>query len=349
MEFGSFMEFHVRPGRPQSEAFEESFAHVQQAEAQGLHGVWLAESHFTPDRTVLSSPLIVAAAIAGATQRVKIGTAVHLLPLGNPLRMAEDVATLDHVSQGRLEFGVGRSSAPGSYEGYGVAYAESKDRMFEALEVMTRAWTQERFSYDGRYYHYDDVCLTPKPYQTPYPPVRIAATTDDTFPVLGQMGVPIFIGLRTAGLPVVINQVRSYIETWRQAGHDGDPDVALRLPVYVAETEERAVTEPRESFMRQFRRLGGQLASSVSAAGADNLQSRTHRAEVLGAVTWEDAQREKIAVGTPSMVIERLKELQAQLHLSQIICEFNAGEQLPREAVANSLRLFCAEVMPAVK
>ncbi|HEU0074532.1 MAG TPA: LLM class flavin-dependent oxidoreductase [Dehalococcoidia bacterium] len=347
MEFGSFMEFHVRPGRPQSEAFEESFAHVQQAEMQGLHGVWLAESHFTPGRAVLASPLIIAAAIAGATKRMQIGTAVHLLPLGNPIRMAEDVATLDHVSNGRLEFGVGRSSAPGSYEGYGVAYAESKDRMFEALEVMKRAWTQERFSFEGEYYHYDDVCLTPKPYQQPHPPIRVAATTDDTFPVLGEMGASIFIGLRTAGLPVVMNQVRSYIEAWRQAGHAGEPDIALRVPVYVAETAERAVSEPQESFMRQFRRLGGQLASSVTAAGADHLESRSHRAEALGAVTWEDAQREKVAIGTPSMVIERLQEMQAQLNLNRIVCEFNAGEQLPREAVAESLALFCAEVMPA--
>lgn len=346
MEFGSFMEFHRRDGRSQVEAFEESFAHVRQAEEQGLHGVWLAESHFTPDRAVLASPLIIAAAIAGMTRRMKIGTAVHLLPLGNPIRMAEDVATLDHVSNGRLEFGVGRSSAPGSYEGYGVAYAESKDRMFEALEVMIRAWTQERFSYDGHFYHYEDVCLVPKPYQTPYPPIRIAATTDDTFPVLGEMGVPIFIGLRTAGLPVVMQQVRTYIDAWREAGHPGEPDVALRVPVYVAETAERAVSEPEESFMRQFRRLGGQLASSVAAAGADHLESRTHRAEVLAAVTWEDALREKVAVGTPAMVIDRLHEMQEQLHLSRVVCEFNAGERLPRESVANSLRLFCEQVMP---
>ena len=349
MEFGSFMEFHLRQGGTQADAFEESFAHVRQAEEQGLHGVWLAESHFTPDRAVLASPLIIAAAIAGMTQRMKIGTAVHLLPLGNPIRMAEDVATLDHVSRGRLEFGIGRSSAPGSYEGYGVAYAESKDRMFEALEVMIRAWTQERFSYEGRFYSYDNVCLVPKPYQRPYPPIRIAATTDDTFPVLGEMGVPIFIGLRTAGLPVVMNQVQSYVSAWKQAGHNGEPDVALRVPVYVAETAERAVNEPQESFMRQFRRLGGQLASSVSAAGADHIESRTHRAEVLAAVTWEDAQREKVAVGTPDMVIERLIEMRDQLYLNRIVCEFNAGERLPREAVASSLRLFCKEVMPAFK
>jgi alkanesulfonate monooxygenase SsuD/methylene tetrahydromethanopterin reductase-like flavin-dependent oxidoreductase (luciferase family) len=346
MEFGSFMEFHRREGLSQAEAFEESFAHVRQAEDQGLHGVWLAESHFSPDRNVLASPLIIAAAIAGMTQRMQVGTAVHLLPLGNPIRMAEDVATLDHVSNGRLEFGVGRSSAPGSYEGYGVDYAESKDRLFEALDVMIKAWTQERFSHHGRYYDYDDVCLVPKPYQSPHPPIRIAATTDDTFPVLGEMGVPIFIGLRTAGMPTVRKQVESYIDAWHQAGHAGEPDVALRVPVYVAETAERGVNEPEASFMRQFRRLSGTFAATA-AAGVDHPESRATRAEHLATVTWEDAQREKVAVGSPDMVVERLIEMRDQLHLNRIVCEFNAGERLPRETVAESLRLFCSEVMPA--
>jgi alkanesulfonate monooxygenase SsuD/methylene tetrahydromethanopterin reductase-like flavin-dependent oxidoreductase (luciferase family) len=346
MEFGSFMEFHRREGLTQADAFEESFANVRQAEDQGLHGVWLAESHFSPDRNVLASPLIIAAAIAGMTQRMQIGTAVHLLPLGNPIRMAEDVATLDHVSKGRLEFGVGRSSAPGSYEGYGVSYAESKDRMFEALDVIVRAWTQERFSFDGRFYHYDNVCLAPKPYQQPHPPIRIAATTDDTFPVLGEMGVPIFIGLRTAGLPVVKRQVESYVAAWRQAGHAGEPDVALRVPVYVAPTAERGINEPEASFMRQFRRLSGTFAATA-AAGADHAESRATRAEHLATVTWEEAMREKVAVGTPDMVIERLTEMRDQLHLNRIVCEFNAGERLPREAVAASLGLFCKDVMPA--
>ena len=346
MEFGSFMEFHRREGLSQAEAFDESFAHVRQAEDEGLHGVWLAESHFTPDRAVLSSPLIIAAAIAGMTRRMQIGTAVHLLPLGNPIRMAEDVATLDHVSNGRLEFGVGRSSAPGSYEGYGVSYAESKDRMFEALDVMIAAWTNERFSHHGRHYDYDDVCLVPKPYQQPYPPVRIAATTDDTFPVLGEMGVPIFIGLRTAGMPVVMGQVQSYIDAWRRSGHTGEPDVALRVPVHVADTAERAVSEPQESFMRQFRRLVN-LFASTAASGADHAESRATRAEHLSTVTWEEALREKVAVGTPAMVIERLGEMRDKLRLNRIVCEFNAGERLPREKVAASLSLFCREVMPA--
>ena len=350
MEFGSFMEFSPRPGRSQAEAFAEAFAHVRQAEEQGLDAVWLSESHFSPERSLMASPLIVAAAVGGATRRIKIGTAVNLIPLENPLRLAEEVATLDHVCEGRFEFGIGRSSAPGSYEGYGIPYAESRDRFRECLDILKCAWTQERFSYHGNFFDYDNVCVTPKPRQQPYPLVRIAATTDETFPQIGAMGAPIFIGLRTAGLGRVEQQVESYKRAWRDAGHKGTPDIALRLPVYVAETESAAVNEPEQSFMRQFRRLGGQLAeTTATTAAANNSAERQKNSAELQSLTWDTVQQEKVAVGTPSMVVERLTEIGKRLSLSSVIAEFNAGEQVPAEAVERSLRLFCEEVAQALR
>jgi alkanesulfonate monooxygenase SsuD/methylene tetrahydromethanopterin reductase-like flavin-dependent oxidoreductase (luciferase family) len=349
MQFGSFMEFHVRPGRSQADAFAEGFAHIRQAEEQGLDGVWLAETHFTPERALTSSPLILASAIAGMTKRMRVGTAVLLLPIRNPLEMAEEVATLDHASQGRFEFGVGRSSAPGSYEGYGVYYGESKDRLYEALDVMRLAWTQDRFSYHGKFYDYDDVCLTPKPLQQPHPFVRVAATTDESFVQLGEMGLPIFIGLRTSGLPKVRGQVQSYVKAWREAGHAGEPDVSLRVPVYVADTKEAALADPEASFMRQFKRLSGQLAASLTAAGADQLESRAERAQGLQSLDWQQVLNERVAVGTPEMVVERIELLRDTLQVNTVIGEFNAGEQLPAEKIERSLQLFCERVVPAFR
>ena len=125
MQFGSFMEFHRREGSTQADAFREAFDHIALAEELGLDAVWLAESHFNPARSVLSSPHAIASAIAARTKRLKVGTAVSVLPLGNPLRTAEEAATIDHISEGRFEFGVGRSGLPGSYEGYNIPYAES--------------------------------------------------------------------------------------------------------------------------------------------------------------------------------------------------------------------------------
>lgn len=349
MEFGSFMEFHLRENGDQAQAFEESFAQVDMAEDLGLDAVWLAESHFNPTRAVVSSPLIVASAIAARTKRLKVGTAVHILPLGNPLRTAEEAATLDQVSQGRFEFGVGRSGLPGAYEGYNISYAESRERFYEYLDIILKAWTNERFSYEGNYYSYDDVCLVPKPYQSPHPKIRIAATTSDTFPLLGKMGHSVFIGVRILGMSQVAEQVSLYKQAWEEAGHPGPIDVSLRVPVYVAETKEEALSEPEQSFMKQFRRLGTQLASSVTSAGTDPREQRAERGERLATLTWEDVQKEKVAVGTPEMVIEQLHKMKETLSLSGIVAELNAGELIPRENLERSLRLLCEKVIPAFK
>ena len=147
MEFGTFMEFHTRTGNLQKEAFEESFNHAMEAESLGLNTIWLSESHFSPDRSVLSAPLIIASSIASRTKSVKIGTAVQVIPLSNPIRIAEEVATLDHIAGGRFEFGVGRSGLPRAYDGYGISYGESRDRFYESLEIIESAFTNDTFSY----------------------------------------------------------------------------------------------------------------------------------------------------------------------------------------------------------
>jgi len=349
MEFGSFMEFHQRQERTQAQAFAESFDHVDQAESLGLDAVWLAESHFNPERSVLSSPIAIASGIAGRTKKLKVGTAVQVLPLANPLRMAEEAATLDHISRGRFEFGVGRSGLPGSYEGYNIPYSESRDRFFEALEIIKTAWTEERFSYDGKYFSYEDVCLVPKPYQSPHPPLRMAATTPDSFPVAGRMGMPLFIGLRVADMTHVAEQVKSYKQAWLDADHEGEISVFLRAPVYVAETKDEALEEPEESFMRQFRRLGDSFAISVGKAGTPGEAETLRRSQHLGSITWGNVRREKVAVGTPEMVIDRIREMQEKLQLSGVVAEFNAGGMIPPERISSSLRLFCEKVIPEFK
>src|SRR5467141_2462265 len=163
MEFGMFHQFPALPGRAEREAFEESFAQVDAAERWGLDAMWLAELHTAPTRSVLSAPLNIASAIAARTKRIKIGTAVQVLPLCHPLQLAEEAATVDHISRGRLIFGVGRSGFPRTYEAYGVPYGESRERFAETLEILKRAWTEDTFSFGGKYYHFENVHLVPKP------------------------------------------------------------------------------------------------------------------------------------------------------------------------------------------
>src|SRR5207247_169164 len=157
-------------------AFAEALEVAEAAEAWGLDRVWLGEIHFNPWRSVQSAPMNLAAFMAARTTRVRIGMAVIVLPLAHPLRIAEEVATVDHLSQGRFDLGIGRSGGARTYDRLGVAYGESQARL-EAYRV-----------------------------------------------------------------------------AWREAGHPGDGDVCLRIPVYAAPTEKEALEEPRENITYFFER-----------------------------------------------------------------------------------------------
>lgn len=343
MRFGTFLEFSCPPGGDTAESYARAFEHVDQAEAAGLDIVDVAEFHFTPDR-VVSSPVTLAAAIAGRTKRIRVGTSVLVLPLGNPIRMAEETATLDHVSNGRFELGVGRSGFQVAYDGYGVAYEESRDRFQEALDVIVGAWTTERFSYSGQYYSYNDVCLIPKPFQQPHPPIRIAASSDETFSMIGRMGYPLLVGTRQVSLERLARQVASYREAWEDAGQAGTPDVSLRVATYIAPTDGEATAEAEESVMRQFRRVGTNMAASVNRAGVSG--ARAQIGSELGAITWDEVVRDRVIVGSPEACIAQIRRFEQVLGLTEVVAEFNAGELISPEHIARSLDLFSERVIP---
>jgi alkanesulfonate monooxygenase SsuD/methylene tetrahydromethanopterin reductase-like flavin-dependent oxidoreductase (luciferase family) len=345
-EFGIFHEFSRSPGQTDAEAFAQSFAQVDAAERWGLDVVWLAELHFLPERSVVSAPLIVATAIAARTRRLKVGIAVQVLPLCHPLRLAEEVATLDHISGGRLIFGVGRSGFPRTYEAYGVPYAESRERFAEVLEVLQRSWRQERFSFEGDFYTFRNITLVPRPLQKPYPPLRIAATSPDTYPAIGAMGLPIFVAVRLGTIEELGPNIAAYREAYRAAGHAGEGQVYLRVPIYVGETEAAARDEPEASIMQFYRTLGQQIEDSATRAGARAIEQRAERGQALQTVTYEAALRDKVIVGTPKAVAARLEDLRRKLGLNGVLAELNCGGLIADDKVMRSLQLLCEEVAP---
>jgi len=333
----------------QASAFRDVFELADRAEAWGIDCVWLGEIHFTPTRSVISASLQVASAIAARTRRLHIGTAVQVLPLNHPLRIAEEVATVDHISEGRFEFGIGRSGVVRSYDTYGVAYGESQARFREALEIIRKAWTGEPFSYAGEFYRVQNATVSPRPYQVPHPPIRMAATSDETFPGAARMGLPIFIGLRAAEIADLQAQLAPYRQTWAEAGHAGPPSVYLRIPVYVSTTEEGAREEPRESLMAFFARQSELARSAVGRAGAGPAERRRFQAERMANLSYEDALARKVAFGTPARVIERLKQLRDELGLDGVVVELNPGGRIPVDLETRSLQLLTHEVMPAFR
>jgi alkanesulfonate monooxygenase SsuD/methylene tetrahydromethanopterin reductase-like flavin-dependent oxidoreductase (luciferase family) len=349
MEFGMFCEFPIRAGQSEAEVFSEGLDLVDDAERLGLDATWLSETHVAPGHSVLASPMIVASAIAGRTRHMKIGLAVQVLPLGNPLRIAEEGATVDQISRGRLIFGVGRSGSQRAYDAYGIPYAESRERFAEALEIIRKAWTEPSFSYEGRWHRYHDVSLTPKPYQRPHPEIRVAANSPTSFERFGEQGFRIFIGLRQGGVSQLVPRVQAYRAAYRSAGHPGQGGVFLRVPLYVAETAEQALREPERSITEYFWSRGTKSSRPLTPAAGPSVGASHVGAAEAGPITWDELREERVIVGTPSTVTERLRELRDRLGLDGILAELNSGGQIPQPLVMRSLRLLCEEVMPAFR
>ena len=355
LHIGLSMECDYRHGLTQSEAFDEAFSTANLAEEQGFTGVWLAERHFArPDRTagvpsIVSAPLILATAIAGRTSHIRIGIGVLVLPLGHPIRMAEEVATLDNICQGRLDLGVGRSGFTRVYEGYDIPYDESRSRFLEYLNVMRLAWTEEQFSYKGEVYSFDDICVIPKTFQKPHPPLWSAATTRESFPLYGEMGLNILVGLRGMTVPDLAEAIQDYREAWANAGHSGIGQVILRIPIYVADTTEKALAEPEESATHAYARLQRAFTGTIGKAGTTAGEERAERSQSLATITYDDLLRDRFAFGEPSAVTSRLQQLRDDLRLEGFIMESNVGGRIDQELVENSIRMFAGEVVPNLR
>ena len=325
MEFGIFHEFLSGGEASQAQSFADSFAQIVAAEEWGLDIVWLAEIHMNPTRALVTAPLTLLSAIAAKTHRIKIGTAVQILPLGHPLRLAEETTTIDHISNGRLVFGIGRSAFPRAYDAYGISYKESPAMFSEGLDIVKSVWTQPTVSHKGHYWQFENFTLVPRPLQQPHPPIRIAASQPDTYAAIGTQGYPLFTAMRASAMEDLPMHIAAYRAAWRAAGHPGRGEAYLQVPIYVAPTVEQAEAEAKDGLMR----------------------FATYRADLLrGPPTWETVRAQKGIVGTPDTVSAKIAELRDAAGLDGISAEINIGSLLTHTQVMNSLRLYCQEVMP---
>jgi alkanesulfonate monooxygenase SsuD/methylene tetrahydromethanopterin reductase-like flavin-dependent oxidoreductase (luciferase family) len=279
---------------------------------------------------------VVGSAIASRTHRLKIGMGVQLLPLANPLRLAEEAATLDHLSGGRLVYGIGRSSFIDGYRGYGIDYEESRPRFFEALEIMRRAWGDSPFSFDGDYYSFHGVNAVPKPFQKPHPPIRVACESRASFAMMGELGFPILMRhqMEIAELRDLLDQ---YAQARRARGDDSPNDVTLQASCYLAETAEQARSEPEYSTVRDRR------MALLTRAGLEGDSEAGARLAVE--VSYEQLLP-RLLYGTPSAIVDRIEEYRESLGITGVSLNVNPGGQIPFDQVVNSLRLLMEQVAP---
>ena len=334
MEFGVFYQLPCAPDQTPSGRYADLIAQSQLADELGFHNLWLAELHFYSRFSVMPAPLLVAAAIAQSTRNIKLGTAVNLVPLHHPIRLAEEVATLDVLSQGRAIFGIGRGSIARHYDGYGVAIEEGRQRFQEALDMVLKSWTEDELTYQGEFYQADQVQVVPKPIQQPHPPVYIAANSQDTFPIVGAGGHNVLVTPMIISAEGVKSGLASYRQTLSECGYDpGQVKITVNMPAYVAEDNKRA----RAGFEGTVNNYLGTLRDMGGASRGSN------RANEL---TYDLIHDELAVIGDPDECVRKLKGFQETFGNQEFMFWFNIGGMLPHEEVARSMRLFASEVMP---
>ena len=277
MEFGMFHEFQRLPGASDASAFADSFAQVDAAERLGLDAMWLAELHFNPERSVLASPLILAAAIAARTKTHEDrhgGAGAAALPSAAACRGNRHHRPSRH---GRLIFGVGRSGFAHTYKTYGVDYGESRERFSETLADRQARLHRGALQPQGQVLRLRQRPPVAQAGQPPWPEIRVAAASPDTYEEMGTMGHAIFVAARIGNLSELAPMVKSIRDAWKAAGHPGKGAVFLRVPVYVAETEAAAREEPEESILHLLRTIGSRLAESAKLDSARAIENRGER------------------------------------------------------------------------
>lgn len=346
MRFGVFFQAPAAAGRSHGERYAELLDLAGLAESLGFDVAWLAEIHFGGAFSLLSNPLMVVPVIAQRTRRIRIGTAVTLLPLHHPLSCAEQAATADLLSGGRLEFGVGRGSIPTQFHGFRVPVAENRARFAECLDIIRLAWTRERFSYQGAFYQVEDLAVVPKPLQRPHPPIRVAVHTSESFAHVAELGLPIYSGTTTTPLPQLRECMALYRDRLKAAGHPWQSDqMALMQPVHVGPSAGAARDAMRPGVHQYYRNLQAIFAALPESYG-DHLPRLRAIEESVANLPYERFCRDHGVFGDAAEVLDRLQAARDEFGLSQIICWFDQGSMLPRDEVERTMRRFAEQVMP---
>lgn len=349
MKFGLFYQLPCTAEQQTPHRYQQTLEQIQYADNLGFDTAWLAELHFNPRFSVMPAPLIFAAVIAQHTKRIRLGTAVALLPLQHPLRTAEEAAVVDILSQGRLELGVGRGEIAIHFQGLDIPLDEGRARFQEALSLIQQAWTRDTFSFEGKFFRVPETSMVPKPLQQPHPPLRVAANSPETAVFAGEHGYPIFVASpinRNNSLPEHIGR---YQTAFRRAGHDVQTeDVAITFPVFVADSMSNVRQHVEPSFLNYFQAISIQacLGARDDSAQYDYLRAISKR---VASLTWEHIEATTALYGTPSTCIEKLQQIVAECRMDQLICWFNPGGLVPHREVMTSMRRFAEEVMPAAR
>ncbi|MGH7851810.1 MAG: LLM class flavin-dependent oxidoreductase [Candidatus Binatia bacterium] len=330
MKFGLFIfgDNHPELGRSNQKFYEEILTMGEWAEELGFDSFWLGEHHLYWYGTCVSPPMVIAA-LGQRTKRIRLGPAVAVPSFHNPLIVAEEYALADNLCNGRLEFALGSGFSPVEFQQFGMTMEEAKERFWEGTEVILKAWTEDQFSHQGKYYRFENISLYMKPLQKPMPPIWLAASSDDTLVRAGQLGWPM-MGIpfaRSNTLADVQAKNDLYLASYRMAGHKGAPEIMVAMHIYLDKDERVAVGGARPCFERAI------------------AFHKTHRRPGSKIPQFDNIKQERLALFTsPQDAAAILREYEA-IGITHVIGMVNFGG-VPMADVRRTLELMAKEIFP---
>ena len=299
MRFGLFGGARVQRGGPQgdSHGYESFIDYVCAAEAYGFESIFMVEHHFTGQGQV-SSSMSVLAYLAARTKRMRLGTAVVVLPWHNPVLVAEQIATLDVLSGGRVDFGVGKGYREGEFEGFCIAPEEATERFDEAMTVIRKVWASDaRFSHEGKNWRFKNVVVEPAPVQRPHPPFWMGAGSVTSIQRAARDDYHLLLD-QVTGVDDVTQKVRIYREAREAAGR---PYSGMQIGVTRALQIVRTPQERAKALATRLEVLKtiGSIARPLGPNGPESFNAHNI------------AEDDSPLLGTPEEIIERLKGLRA--------------------------------------
>ena len=335
MRFGLFGGARTELGEQASDSriYSDYVDYICEAEALGYHSVFLVEHHFTGFGQI-SATLGFLTYLAAKTTKLRLGTAVLVLPWHNPALLAEQAATLDLLSNGRFDFGIGKGYRWGEFHGFCIPMEEAEERYQETVAFLRKAWTTKgRFSHHGKYWNYDDVVIEPAPVQKPHPPLWVGAQSPASIRYAAENGFNLLLG--QAGSPETVAEgVGVYRRAIEAQGRVYDPSMlGITRALHIAYTpqEREAARELRAAFMRNVQQL------SLSPTGESPTLGRARKP--MSRAEMDEATERDALIGPPEEIIQRLKRLEAGG--VDYVMVIDVGGSL------DHLRIFAREVMPA--
>jgi alkanesulfonate monooxygenase SsuD/methylene tetrahydromethanopterin reductase-like flavin-dependent oxidoreductase (luciferase family) len=345
MRFGTFSYNQSRPWIPEKQAFEELIEQILLTEKLGFDDAWFAEHHHS-DYGMLASPNLIIASLAHRTKRLRMGNLVNVLPLTEPMRLAEECAMLDILTVGRLNVGLGRG-VPRDDLKHGLDRDTAQARFEEGIEIVMRAWTEDTFNFTGKAWNYVDITCRPRPLQKPHPPVYYGATSPDSPAMVARRGWN--LALSRQPLANCARAIKSYRE--ERAKHEnlnGSGDAIMVRDVYVADTDEQAWKEAPPQITR-FWQLATDNVWRGDSVTPDDLPKFTQRfAYFPGGLTLKRLDEWGTSlIGSPDTVIKKAREMIETARPDCLVGMFSYGG-LKHEQVIRSIELFATKVMPAL-